>query len=841
MAASPVNVDLTQALFTTDSVSLDPGVRVILMFQTNAVENGIYDIGPSNYLTRSSDFAIGSHAAGAFCFVEAGTFRGEKGYVCIAVYPNDVVGTNNLSFTQFNGNLISAGLGLEKDGNNVLNISLDPLDSGLSFNGGNLRIDPSVAGAGLSITNGILSVENITQVGTILGGTWQASVIQVPFGRTGNNVFSTGGVVFSNGNKLLNGANFVYDDSKISFGMNSLPDPNNQGDGIVLQNRDIFTGGATAGILFGDSNVNYNWRLRRNQASSYSDARGLPTQNWTNVAYSKNGNVFIVFADPGDPVYISTDSSYEWTPFLNDGAQHVWGEAVVSADGNVILICVSQDYLYLSTDAGSTFYPCVTDSAKVWEWCSMSDDGMYMMASSHNDGVFTSNDMGTTFTIVSNIPTDVMDVGFVHVVKNGLVQFAGYFGGALYISENNGSSFAVAGNIRNGNWHGMAESSIANVLVLYENTGSIFMSTDFGGTWTERMTDSARSWVSVSISDEGTIIAAADNSGYVWLSIDSGISFNSIFSQSVSPWLWVCVTGDGTGVFAGGMNIPVVLTNDNGLSYSSITTLNENIQNAAYSNSGGFLLFPEKGGSVHRYTFVPSTNLIVSCGMSTTKSDLTDYIVMTDKYQLGIGYNSSSSSDIASTLDVNGTLYVSDLVTFNQPLLVSSGGTGVATLPYGIVISNGEDAFSSTTPLPNGGIPIGSSDGSGKVVIESGNVLRAHLGLQIGSQVQGWSANLDNLSTLIPTNGYFIVGNGTSFSVESAQSVSSAFGFGSLAYLNFVNNSNFSGTQLSVSNGGTGSTNFTTGTIPFFNGTILTNTIMSYDSTNLGLAINGSS
>ncbi|RKO88988.1 hypothetical protein BDK51DRAFT_43862 [Blyttiomyces helicus] len=59
------------------------------------------------------------------------------------------------------------------------------------------------------------------------------------------------------------------------------------------------------------------------------DARGLLTQNCTNVAYSKNGNVFIIFADPGDPVYISTDSSYEWTPFLNDGAQRVWGEAVV--------------------------------------------------------------------------------------------------------------------------------------------------------------------------------------------------------------------------------------------------------------------------------------------------------------------------------------------------------------------------------------------------------------------------------------------------------------------------------------------------------------------------------
>ncbi|RKO93411.1 hypothetical protein BDK51DRAFT_44821 [Blyttiomyces helicus] len=775
MAASPVNVDLTQALFTTEGVTLVPGVRVILMFQTNAVENGIYDIGPSNYLTRSSDFAIGSHAAGAFCFVEAGTFRGEKGYVCIAVYPNDVVRTNDLSSTLFNGNLISAGLGLEKDGNNVLNISLDPLDSGLSFNGGNLRIDTSVAGAGLTISNGILSIENITQVGTILGGTWQASVIQVPFGGTGNN---------------LNGANFVYDDSKISFGMNSLPDPNNQGDGIVLQNRDLFTGGATAGILFGDSNANYNWRFRRNQASAYSDARGLPNQNWTNVADSKNGNVFVVFAEPGEPVYISNDSSYDWTPFLNDGVQRVWGEAVLSAGcGNV----------------------------------------------------FTSNDMGTTFTIVSNIPTDIIDVGFVHVVKNGLMQFPGYFGGALYISENNGSSFAVAGNIRSGNWHGMAESGVANVLVLYENAGSIFLSTDFGGTWTERMTDSARSWVSASISEDGTIISAADHSGYVWLSVDSGSSFNSIFSQSVSPWLWVCVTGDGTGVIAGGMNIPVVVTNDNGLSFSSITTLNENIQNAAYSNSGGILLFPEKGGVVHRYTFVPSTNLIVSCGMSTSKSDLTDYIVMTDKYQLGIGYNSSSCSDISSTVDVNGTLYVSGLVTFNQPLLVSSGGTGVATLPYGLVISNGEDAFSSTSPLPNGAIPIGSSDGSGKVVIESGNTLRTHLGLQIGSQVQGWSANLDNLSTLMPTNGYFIVGNGTSFSMESAQSASSAFGLGSLAYLNYVNNSNFSGTQLSVTNGGTGSTNFTTGIIPFFNGTILTNTNISYDSTNLGLAINGSS
>jgi hypothetical protein len=80
-------------------VSLVAGNRVLLMAQTNAVENGVWVVAAGAW-SRSADMAAGSSAAGAFCFVEEGTYA-DVGYVCTTNVGADVVGTNALSFTQF--------------------------------------------------------------------------------------------------------------------------------------------------------------------------------------------------------------------------------------------------------------------------------------------------------------------------------------------------------------------------------------------------------------------------------------------------------------------------------------------------------------------------------------------------------------------------------------------------------------------------------------------------------------------------------------------------------------------------------------------------------------------
>ena len=85
------------------------------------------------------------------------------------------------------------------------------------------------------------------------------------------------------------------------------------------------------------------------------------------------------------------------------------------------------------------------------------------------------------------------------------------------------------------------------------------------------------------------------------------------------------------------------------------------------------------------------------------------------------------------------------------------------------------------------------------------NTLKNKLdGLTIGSTVQAYDVNLTQLAGLTPTDNNIIVGNGSAWVAESGSTARSSLGLGSLATLNNINNSNWSGADLSIANGGTG-------------------------------------
>lgn len=118
VAMSDGNTTLS-GLQTIDDISLTAGKRVLLTGQTDARENGIWLVAAGAW-TRPSDFEVGDEAAGAFTFVESGTVYGGTGWVCTAPGGNDIIGTDNLPFSQFSGSgVITAGAGLVKSGSEL--------------------------------------------------------------------------------------------------------------------------------------------------------------------------------------------------------------------------------------------------------------------------------------------------------------------------------------------------------------------------------------------------------------------------------------------------------------------------------------------------------------------------------------------------------------------------------------------------------------------------------------------------------------------------------------------------------------------------------------------------
>lgn len=104
---------------TIDGVAVAAGDRVLVRAQSSASENGIY-VCAAGAWARSTDLNTGSDAAGAFTFIEQGSTQADSGFVCTSDSGAAVVGTNDLSFTQFSGaGQITAGDGLGKLGNTI--------------------------------------------------------------------------------------------------------------------------------------------------------------------------------------------------------------------------------------------------------------------------------------------------------------------------------------------------------------------------------------------------------------------------------------------------------------------------------------------------------------------------------------------------------------------------------------------------------------------------------------------------------------------------------------------------------------------------------------------------
>lgn len=99
LVKSTTNVALS-TLQTIDGVILTNNDRILLTDQTTGSENGIW-LAHVGAWTRSTDLAVGAHAAGAFTFVESGTLHTGEGWICTSVAPSDVVGTNSLTFAKF--------------------------------------------------------------------------------------------------------------------------------------------------------------------------------------------------------------------------------------------------------------------------------------------------------------------------------------------------------------------------------------------------------------------------------------------------------------------------------------------------------------------------------------------------------------------------------------------------------------------------------------------------------------------------------------------------------------------------------------------------------------------
>ena len=119
----------------------------------------------------------------------------------------------------------------------------------------------------------------------------------------------------------------------------------------------------------------------------------------------------------------------------------------------------------------------------------------------------------------------------------------------------------------------------------------------------------------------------------------------------------------------------------------------------------------------------------------------------------------------------------------NQTVIMSQGSGATVSIAAGqskMVYTNGIGATSSvydftsylsmSSPQITGGSITGITDlavADGGTGASDASTARTNLGVVIGTNVQAWDANLDQIAALAPTSNNFIVGNGSAWALET--------------------------------------------------------------------------
>ena len=204
--ATTANITLSGTQ-TIDGVAVSADERVLVKNQSTASQNGLYLCKAGSWV-RTDDLAAGVDAAGMFTFIEQGSTNGDQGFVCTSNKGSAVVGTNNLSYTQFSGSGdVTGGDGITKSGSEF---SVD-----LKSNGGLVIESTEIA-----VDLGASSITGTLAVGDGGTGATSASAARTALGLAiGTNIQAfdqqlsdIAGLTPSDGNFIVgDGSNFVLE------------------------------------------------------------------------------------------------------------------------------------------------------------------------------------------------------------------------------------------------------------------------------------------------------------------------------------------------------------------------------------------------------------------------------------------------------------------------------------------------------------------------------------------------------------------------------------------------------------------------------------------------------
>jgi photosystem II stability/assembly factor-like uncharacterized protein len=289
----------------------------------------------------------------------------------------------------------------------------------------------------------------------------------------------------------------------------------------------------------------------------------LGQHTWTSIAFSADGSRAAATAANG-PVFTSADRGMTWTQSASAGVGF-WQDIACSFDGSTLLAVKEDSNLYISADGGGSWSMAATPTVFSRVACSSS---AHVIACVGGSSIYRSVDGGSNWEeciAAGNRPWSDIAVsadGW-FVVASYLWEWAGdriVTPGGITISADGGSAWRNQMPRENGNFECISVSSDGGVVATV-GTSDLFLSTDFGYTWTSQRPGGDENWVRVgAMSADGSVHLILSNRGAqpqemnLFLSFSSGSGWTGVEGPgplNLGSYVLLACAGDGS-IFAAG-------------------------------------------------------------------------------------------------------------------------------------------------------------------------------------------------------------------------------------------------------------------------------------------------
>jgi len=345
-----------------------------------------------------------------------------------------------------------------------------------------------------------------------------------------------------------------------NYGTNWINTVKSGADNIIISND-------STKILMNGGGTLY---LSTNSAASWTTLTA-PVGPSSIGASSDLSNIYII---SGAKVYKSVNLGVSWTNVSGTSstsylsATNTFNHMATSQNGQLILAGHnSSGYLYLSTNRGNTWSIQNNSLSANWYTASMSATNGQFMLAGNNSFLYLSTNTGATWQPISGsaygstygLFTTTGNWSSSAISNAGQYMLAGMNTGSLYLSTSSGSSWTLLGGAANtngmptsaANWSSCSMNASGSLMTAAVGTsGSIYLSTNSGAYWSKAPgLSTSAPWSKVSIASSANYVVASANSGNIYLSTDGAGATWSQKSGTIGNPIMVA-SGEGTNSLA---------------------------------------------------------------------------------------------------------------------------------------------------------------------------------------------------------------------------------------------------------------------------------------------------